>query len=128
LIDDKDYRSLEKLIFSGVTGYAADMLPDIIEPALSPHHRKFFHSWFVFAAASYGLYKIYNWQTESEIQKWMRWALLAGTSAYLVHLLLDSKTPKGLLLIGGFKLQIKKLFVLPCDQQAINKPYSLIFQ
>lgn len=70
--------------------------PDYLEPALHPNHRQFFHSWTVLLGLGYGVYRCYQWQPEEEWQQILRWALLIGGSAYAVHLLMDSRTPKGL--------------------------------
>lgn len=76
--------------------YLCGTLPDIIEPASHPNHRQFFHSHAFAGVVGYGVYRTWKWETETENQKWVKTALLAIGGAYLVHLLMDSGTPKGL--------------------------------
>ena len=79
---------------------ATARLPDIIEPATNPHHRQFFHSLVFAGGLGYGLYKLYQWETEDELQALLRFAGLAIGSSYLIHLLCDAGTPKGLPVVG----------------------------
>lgn len=74
-------------------------LPDILEPAHHPNHRQFFHSMTFAGCIGYGMYKAYEWQPKNELKKFLRRLLLIGGSAYLVHLIMDGCTPKGLPLI-----------------------------
>lgn len=75
-------------------------LPDLIEPASNPHHRQFFHSLaFGSLVASAGI-KLYQWQPEEDLEKVVRQLLLVGCGGYLVHLIADSFTPRGLPVIG----------------------------
>lgn len=75
-------------------------LPDLIEPVTNPHHRQFYHS-FVFGSlvASAGI-KLYQWQPEEDWEQFARQLLLFGCAGYLIHLIADSFTPRGLPLIG----------------------------
>jgi hypothetical protein len=41
---------------------AMSCLPDILEPATSPNHRKFFHSVVFAAAVGAGIYRTYQWE------------------------------------------------------------------
>lgn len=80
-------------------GKDAGRIPDLLEPATSPNHRKFFHSWVILAATSYGWKKTYDWEPESELDKILRFAVLVGGAAVISHLVLDSLTPNSLPLI-----------------------------
>ena len=75
-------------------------LPDMIEPALHPNHRQFFHSLGFAGLLGYGMYELYKWETEDELEKLLRLAGLAIGGSYLIHLLCDARTPKGLPIIG----------------------------
>ncbi len=71
-------------------------LPDVLEPPLHRRHRSFFHSFTTFGAAAYTFSRIDSLEELTEEQKTM---LKAALTAYLSHLLLDSRTPVGLPLI-----------------------------
>lgn len=78
----------------------ATNLPDLIEPATNPHHRQFFHSMlFGSLVASAGV-KLYQWQPEEEWENILRQVMLVGCGAYVIHLLADSLTPRGLPIVG----------------------------
>lgn len=81
-------------------GAFAGRLPDLIEPAINPHHRQFFHSFVVMAGVGYGVKKIYDWEPETGIEKGLRILALVGGVAYLSHLVLDAGTPRSLPLVG----------------------------
>lgn len=74
-------------------------MPDWIEPAFHPNHRQFFHSIAFALGIGAGVYKAYQWQPQNTLQLWARRGLIAIGITYLVHLLVDSTTPKGLPLI-----------------------------
>lgn len=83
--------TLNGIAKAGLAGSIIGLLPDLIEPATNPNHRKFFHS----AIMTGGLLLLtqnpdlkHNPITKEAIE-------IAGYS-YLSHLLLDSFTPKGL--------------------------------
>lgn len=78
----------------------ATNLPDLLEPAIHPHHRQFFHSLACGGLVAYAGIKLYEWNPEGEWQKGLRQLLLIGSAGYLIHLLADSLTPRGLPLIG----------------------------
>lgn len=77
-------------------------LPDVLEPAIHPNHRQFFHS--VAFASLLGMagYKIYKWNPDNLFDEAIRFALMVAIGAYGIHLLLDASTPKSLPLIGAF--------------------------
>lgn len=75
-------------------------LPDMVEPAIHPHHRQFFHSILFAGALGYGVYKAYQWQPETVTEEWLRIAALVCGAAYLLHLAADFTTARSLPLIG----------------------------
>lgn len=75
-------------------------LPDLIEPAVTPNHRQAFHSITFAAIVGAALYKAYHWEAETQAQEVLRALALIGGSAYLLHLLGDLLTAKGLPLLG----------------------------
>lgn len=77
-------------------------LPDLVEPALHPNHRQFFHSVAFLALLGTGLYQAYKWETETPWQTFLRGAILVGGSAYMLHVLADACTAKSIPLVGKF--------------------------
>lgn len=75
-------------------------LPDIIEPAIHPHHRQFFHSIAFLALLGAGLKKTYEWQPEKRGDRILRYVALCAGAGYISHLLLDGFTPRSLPLVG----------------------------
>ena len=47
-----------------------------------------------------GLYKTYQWQTETNAEAFVRGALLIAGGAYLLHVVADACTAKSIPLIG----------------------------
>lgn len=80
----------------GVTAACLPSLPDALEPALHPNHRRFFHSIVFALAVAYGIRRVYMWETQNDWDRLVRAALLVGGAAYLSHLALDAFTAKGL--------------------------------
>lgn len=78
----------------------ATKLPDILEPAVNPHHRQFFHSLAFAGLLIAGGKKLYDWQPETDEGRFWRKAGLIGPGAYLCHLALDATTPRSLPLLG----------------------------
>lgn len=79
----------EFLVSAGTAGAAA-LLPDLIEPATTPNHRKFFHSVFMAGIVAYLM-------TGKHTKRLPRTTLLLLTVAgagYLSHLAADATTPK----------------------------------
>lgn len=86
---------------AGGLAAATARLPDILEPAFhNPNHRQFFHSLGFAGLVGYGIFRLYEWETEDELEKILRIAGMAIGGSYLIHLLCDSTTPKGLPVIG----------------------------
>ena len=82
-------------------GYFGGILPDIIEPAIHPHHRQFFHSLAVLGGISVLLKTLYDWQPVTADQKFFRLLLLALCAGYFSHLFLDALTPRSIPMIGS---------------------------
>ena len=89
-----------KPLLGGTAAAFFTNLPDILEPAMSPNHRAFFHSLAFAALLGAGLYKLNTWRPETDAERlWRAIGMLAG-SAYLIHLALDFTTSKSLPLVG----------------------------
>lgn len=74
--------------------------PDMLEPAIHPHHRQFFHSVAFAALIGGGLYKLYQWEAETEMEKILKFCLLVAGGSYLIHLAADACTKRSLPLLG----------------------------
>ncbi len=85
-----------KSFVAGGLAAATGRLPDIIEPATSPNHRQFFHSLTFAVGLGFGMYKLYEWETEEDWQELLRFSGLVIGGSYLIHLLCDAGTPRGL--------------------------------
>lgn len=99
MVDPKDdvfVNRFGKVAAGAFVGYSAGSLPDWIEPALHPNHRKFFHSLFFAGVVGAGAYQVYKWEPADFWQSILRVAGLSICGAYLVHLAMDASTPKGL--------------------------------
>jgi len=90
----------DKAILSGTLAAFFTNIPDLLEPAIHPHHRQFFHS--ITMAAFVGQIGAwaYEWKTEEAWQKPLRELILIGCGAYTIHLALDAFTPRSLPAIG----------------------------
>lgn len=88
------------VLLSGGWSALATKLPDLLEPAEHPNHRQFLHS------AIFGLlvgkltYEGYCWVPANDRERVWRELILLGGGAYLLHLVLDSITPRGIPLLG----------------------------
>ena len=80
----------------GLIGGLAGLLPDLIEPAMSPHHRELAHSFTALVAVGSGINKLNENQGLETAQKEL-WLTLAF--GYMSHLLLDAGTPASLPII-----------------------------
>jgi inner membrane protein len=95
----EDHWVKHPLVAAGL-GAGCGTLPDLLEPALHPNHRQFFHSVVFAALVGVGLYKAYNWEPQSTSESILRTIVLIGGVSYLVHLAMDSATRKSLPLMG----------------------------
>ena len=88
--------SLEGCMLSAGAGLAVACLPDILEPAIHPNHRAFFHS-IVFN----GVVTILVWRrlNNPDVSVLEKIVLSVIGSAYVSHPLLDATTPMGLPII-----------------------------
>ena len=69
----------DPLVDFGVVALAGSIggkLPDILEPATSPNHRAFFHSWPALAASLWLVHKLYKWQPETDSERQWRKILM----------------------------------------------------
>lgn len=129
LTDEERKEPTAKPLTAGAIAYACGTLPDIIEPAFHPNHRQFFHSWAVMGLVGYGIYRTYEWQPKNEWEKAVRLALFAIGGAYAAHLLMDSKTPKGLPIIctgakGTREQRGRRDLELNCSEFIPSVPFS----
>lgn len=74
-------------------------LPDVLEPAVHPNHRRFFHSVTFAVAVGCAMRRAHKWETQDPRGQLARVAVLAGGAAYLAHLVRDAFTAKSLPLI-----------------------------
>lgn len=98
-IEKQDGEVTGQTLLAGAGGFAFGTLPDLIEPALHPNHRQFFHSFLVLGSVGYGLKKLYDWEPETEGQQLLRGILLVVGGAYGVHLVMDALTKRSLPLV-----------------------------
>lgn len=87
---------LAEIIAGAFAGGVAGRVPDILEPAVHPNHRAFFHSVGVLALVGYGTYRAYRWEPADDVERVVRWLAVIGGVAYMSHLILDARTPNGL--------------------------------
>lgn len=85
-----------KSLAMGVAAACMPLLPDLLEPAVHPNHRQFFHSLTFAGLVGYGMYRVYHWQPEDDFERLIRMAGLAMGTAYLAHLARDFFTAKSL--------------------------------
>ena len=98
-----EYNSNQKTmrpVMGAVLAGGMTNLPDLIEPAVHPNHRQFFHSVAFAGILGWGTYKVFEWEPEHPVDKAIRFLLLIGAAGYLIHLALDACSPKSLPLIG----------------------------
>lgn len=100
--DNRNQQTTMRPILGAMLATGSTNLPDLIEPAIHPNHRQFFHSIAFAGILGWGALKIYNWEPELPIDKAMRFVLLTCTAGYLIHLALDALTAKSLPLVGKF--------------------------
>lgn len=100
LLDNNKHPATHNVAVAPAVGALMGRLPDILEPALHPNHRQFFHGMTVLTLLSTALLKAYRWSPEEPFEKFLRGLMLIGGGAYLSHLICDASTPKGLPLVG----------------------------
>lgn len=83
-------------VVMGAAAACLPSLPDWLEPALHPNHRKFFHSATVFVGLSFAMHRLYKWETQDDWEKLARAVGLVAGAAYLAHLARDAFTAKSL--------------------------------
>jgi membrane-bound metal-dependent hydrolase YbcI (DUF457 family) len=91
--------SPKPLIGAGLAALLTN-LPDLLEPALHPQHRQFFHSVAFVGLIGLAGYKLYTWEPGDDWEKVLRFLLLVGCGAVLVHLAMDALTKRSLPLVG----------------------------
>lgn len=84
---------------AGALGMLCTNLPDILEPATSPNHRKVFHSVTCAVVIAVGMKKAWDWEPEDDLWRVTRFLVLVAGAGYLVHLALDATTKRSLPLI-----------------------------
>ncbi len=87
-------------IAGGVLAAIFAKLPDVLEPAVHPHHRQFFHSVACTALVAAGWKKLHEWQPPSDEGRFLRKIRMIGAGAYLCHLAPDALTARSLPLVG----------------------------
>lgn len=84
----------------GLTGSIFTCLPDLLEPAIHPNHRQFFHSLAFAGILIAAFVKLRDWQPETPQCAFWRQVGMLAIPAYLIHLALDATTAKSLPLLG----------------------------
>lgn len=92
LITKKAFEWDKAIICTGL-GTVCGILPDVLESATSPNHRKFAHSLVFLSGLTIGEIKIIEDKKLSEEYKLFLSSAIVG---YGCHLFLDSSTPRGL--------------------------------
>ena len=89
------------LLGSLLTGSAivGSKLPDILEPAIHAHHRKFCHSLLVLFGTVAAAYLLWNWRPSTPEERRWRAVLLGSLVGYASHLGMDATTPRCLPII-----------------------------
>jgi len=99
-VQHQDGRPVDGSCFAiGAAAACMPSLPDILEPAVNPNHRKFFHSATFAVGLGYLMHRAYKWEAEGEWERLARVLMLIGGGAYLAHLARDAFTAKSLPLI-----------------------------
>jgi len=98
--DQKNGVQTSRLLAAACAGVALGTLPDVLEPALHPNHRDFFHSLACAGLIGLVFHRLYRWETKTEGEALTRFLLLAAGGAFLTHLAMDAFTSKGLPLVG----------------------------
>jgi inner membrane protein len=91
---------LGEMLMCAALSTVAATVPDVIEPALHPHHRSFAHS-FVTAAGLLRIAVGFCDPNNSDWDPWQKTLWASATAGYLSHLAADGCTPRGLPLLGS---------------------------
>ena len=91
--------SPKPLIGAGLAALLTN-LPDLLEPALHPQHRQFFHSVAFVGLIGLAGYKLYTWEPDDDWERVLRFLLLVGCGAVFVHLAMDALTKRPLPWVG----------------------------
>jgi inner membrane protein len=83
-------------VVAGLAASVLTKLPDLLEPATSPHHRQFFHSIAFAALLVATLYKLHQWDAHEPADKLWKGLGMITIAGYLTHLGLDATTTKSL--------------------------------
>ena len=89
----------ESALAMGTAAALLPSLPDVLEPAINPNHRRYFHSVTFAIAVGYGLHKAYKWEAQKPWERLARMVALAAGAAYLAHLARDVFTARSLPLV-----------------------------
>lgn len=87
-------------LVSASFGALLGSLPDVLEPAIHPHHRQFFHSVAFGLMVGWGMHRLYRWQPNVPSYRVARAVGLIAGTAYLAHLLMDAGTPRSIPLLA----------------------------
>jgi inner membrane protein len=82
----------EVVLAAGV-GMIGGLLPDLLEPAIHPNHRRFFHS---YAATALLAHANHHVSRNTQIPAETRAAIHLISLGFFSHLAADAHTPKGL--------------------------------
>lgn len=91
-VADRPVKVLETALAAGI-GAIGGLLPDLLEPALHPNHRQFFHS---YVAGGFLVVANHHVSERSDVDPALRAALHLGSLGFASHLWADAGTPKGL--------------------------------
>jgi inner membrane protein len=98
--EQRDGKTTLQPLAAGLVASVFTKLPDLVEPATSPNHRQFFHSFAFASLLGLGLYKLHQWQPIEDGDKFWRAVGMIGLGSYLIHLACDATTAKSLPLLG----------------------------
>ena len=84
---------LGELLLAAGVGMVGGLVPDLLEPAVHPNHRRFFHSVTAGALLAHVNHKV---SQNTEMPSEARAAIHLMFLGFLSHLTADSQTPKGL--------------------------------
>lgn len=99
-VQQREDRSVDHSALAiGAAAACLPSLPDWIEPAVHPNHRKFFHSVTFAVFVCHAMHRTYKWEPQEPWNKVARIALWVSGAAYLAHLARDAFTAKSLPLI-----------------------------